>query len=268
MAEDILLFERRGPVGLVTLNRPESMNSLNHAMFRDLLAFLARCEDDYETRVLVLTGAGRMFCAGADLKTGPETWHPGVGSVANGLATVGAYGDVVRRLRRIPQPIIAAVNGAAAGGGFSIALGCDMRFGSPAARFACSYVQVGLGGGEMGSSFFLPRLLGSARAADLMYTGRVVEAEEALQMGIISRIVPAETLVDEAVATAQTMAEKVAPFALRVTKEVLTESLNGLSLDAALKMEGRNQILASHTDDAKEARSAFLEKRPAGWRDY
>jgi len=266
--DDILLFERRGSVGLLTFNRPEQMNSLNKAMFRALLARLDSLRSDLETRVVVLTGNGRMFCAGADLKTGPEPWHPEVGTAANGIATVGWYGEVIQQLRRVPQPVIAAVNGAAAGGGFSISLACDIRIGSPSARFACSFVQLGLGGGEMGTSFFLPRLIGSANAAELMYTGRIVEAEEALAMGLLSRIVPAERLLDEATEFAAGIAAKVSPLALRLTKEALTESLNGLSLEAALKIEGRNQILATHTADAAEARAAFFEKRAPAWTDH
>lgn len=269
MADDeILTFERRGPVGLLTFNRPDQMNSLNQPMFRALLARLDDLRSDLATRVVVLTGNGRMFCAGADLKSPQQPWHAEVGSVANGIATVGWYGEVIQRLRRIPQPVIAAVNGAAAGGGFSISLACDMRIGSPAARFACSFVQIGLGGGEMGTSFFLPRLVGSANAAELMYTGRIVEAEEALSMGLLSRIVPAERLLDEALELAGNIAAKVSPLALRLTKEALTESLNGLSLDAALKLEGRNQILASQTTDAAEARGAFLERRAPSWTDH
>ena len=267
MDDEILLFERRGEVGMLTLNRPDQMNTLNQDMLRQLLDRLEQLEADFETRVLVVTGAGRMFCAGADLKAPPKPWRQDVGKVASMMANADAFGEVVRRMRRIPQPIIAAVNGAAAGGGFALAFAADMRLASPAARFACSFGQAGLTGAEMGSSFFLHHLIGPANAADLMYTARVVESEEALTMGLVSRVVPADRLLDESLELAESMITKLTPFALRMTKEALTENVNGLSLDAALKLEGRQQILASHTEDQVEARAAFAEKRRPVWRD-
>jgi enoyl-CoA hydratase/carnithine racemase len=264
-----LLWERQGPIGVLTLNRPERLNALDHGLVHALLDFFAARMTDYTTRVIIVTGAGRAFCAGLDLKARGKqgAWHEGVGPVQDAYAFQEAIAEVIVRMRRCPQPLIAAVNGAAAGGGFSIALACDIRFGSPAARFACSFLNLGLGGGDMGSSYFLPRLAGAAHAADLLYSGRIVEAEEAFAMGLLNRIVPAEELLDVCLAQARGMVERASPLGLRLTKEVLNETVAGISLETALKLENRNQILAAQTADATEAARAWLERRAPLWRD-
>jgi enoyl-CoA hydratase/carnithine racemase len=265
----ILDFERRGAVGVVTLNRPERLNALNQEMVRALSAFFDERMLDHETRFLVLTGAGRGFCAGLDLKAGGEQgpWVAGVGPVQASYAFQKSIADIVVKMRRCPQPIIAAVNGAATGGGFSLALACDMRIATPFARFACSFLNLGLGGGDMGTSYFLPKLAGPAHAADLLYSGRIVDAEEALGMGVVTRIVEPEDLVPAAVKVAEGILARCSPMGLRLTKEALNESLAGASLETMIQLENRNQILASTTADSGEARRAWAEKDEPRWRD-
>jgi enoyl-CoA hydratase/carnithine racemase len=171
------------------------------------------------------------------------------------------------KMRNCPQPIIAAVNGAATGGGLSIAIASDMRIGTEHARFACSYLNLGLGGADVGSSYFLPKIAGSAHAADMLYSGRIVDANEAKEMGLITRIVSTEELIPTAVAIAEGITRKASPMGLRLTKQVLNETVNGIPLETALKLENRNQILASQTADSREARQAWFEKRDPAWRD-
>lgn len=267
--DEILQFERREGVGILTLNRPERLNALNHDMVRGLRAFFDARELDYETRVLIITGAGRGFCAGLDLKARGEQgpWKDGIGRVQDTYAFQESIADIVVKMRKAPQPIIAAVNGPATGGGFSLALASDMRIATPAARFACSFLNLGLGGGDMGTSYFLPRLVGSAHAADLLYSGRIIDADEALRMGIVTRIVDQVDLIDTAYEIARGIIRRASPLGLRLTKEVLNETVSGISLEAALKLENRNQILAGQTEDSAESLQAWFEKREPQWRD-
>ncbi len=266
---DNVLFEQRGPIGIVTLNRPERLNAVDYDMLRSLRAFFAERHRDYATRMLVITGAGRGFCAGLDLKAGGEQgqWQPGSGPVQDSYTFQEDIADLVVQMRRCPQPLIAAVNGAATGGGLSIAIACDMRIGTENARFACSFLNLGLGGADVGSSYHLPKIVGAAHAADLLYSGRIVDADEAKEMGLITQIVPQERLLETAVAMAERILRKASPMGLRLTKEVLNETVTGISLENALKLENRNQILASQTADAREARTAWAEKRDPVWTD-
>ncbi len=267
--EQPLTFESRGPLGILTLNRPERLNAIDHAMLRALRSFFDDRHRDFATRVIIVTGAGRGFCAGLDLKAGPEqgAWQPGVGPVQDSLTFQEDIADLMVRMREAPQALIAAVNGPATGGGLSIALACDMRIGTEHARFACSYLNLGLGGADVGSSYFLPKIVGMAHAADMLYSGRIVEAQEALQMGLITRIVEREDLLPTAIAIAEGIIRRASPLGLRLTKQVLNETVNGISLQTALKLENRNQILAAQTQDAREARQAWFEKRDPAWRD-
>lgn len=264
-----LHYEQRGPIGLLTLNRPERLNAIDHGMLSELRAFFDARRRDYATRVLVITGAGRGFCAGLDLKAGGEQgpWQPGVGPVQELMTFQEDIADLMTKMRDCPQPIIAAVNGAATGGGLSIAIASDMRVGTEHARFACSYLNLGLGGADVGSSYFLPKLVGASHAADLLYSGRIVDADEAKAMGLLTRLVSPEELLPAAFAIAEGMVRKASPFGLRLTKQVLNETVNGIPLETALKLENRNQVVASQTADAAEARRAWAEKRDPAWRD-
>ena len=266
---DSLLFEQRGGVGVVTMNRPERLNAIDHDLLRALRGFFDDRHRDYATRVIVITGMGRAFCAGLDLKAAGEQgpWQPGVGRVQDSYTFQEDIADLMIKMRRCPQPIIAAVNGAATGGGLSIAIASDMRVGTEMARFACSYLNLGLGGADVGSSYFLPKLIGAAHSADMLYSGRIVESAEAKEMGLLNQIVPREELLPRAISIAEGMIRKASPLGLRLTKEVLNETVTGISLENALKLENRNQILASQTADAAEARTAWFEKRDPVWRD-
>ncbi|WP_322796243.1 enoyl-CoA hydratase/isomerase family protein [Tepidiforma sp.] len=267
--EQPLHFESRGPIGILTLNRPERLNAINHEMLRALRGFFDARHRDFATRVIVITGAGRGFCAGLDLKAGGEQgpWQPGVGPVQELYTFQEDIADLMVKMRECPQPLIAAVNGPATGGGFSIALACDMRIGTEHARFACSYLNLGLGGADVGSSYFLPKIVGAAHAADLLYSGRLVDAREAREMGLMTRIVPPDDLLPAALAIAEGIVRKASPLGLRLTKQVLNETVNGIPLQTALKLENRNQALASQTADAREARQAWAEKREPRWQD-
>ena len=260
-------FEQRGPIGILTLNRPERLNAIDNEMLKSLRAFFDARKRDFATRIIVVTGAGRGFCAGLDLKAENDAWQPGVGPVANLMTFQEDIAELMVKMRDCPQPIIAAVNGPATGGGLSIAIASDMRIGTENARFACSYLNLGLGGADVGSSYFLPKLVGAANAADMLYSGRIVDAAEAKAMGLLTRIVGHEELLPAALAIADGILRKASPLGLRLTKQVLNETVNGIPLETALKLENRNQALASQTADAAEARRAWFEKRDPQWRD-
>jgi enoyl-CoA hydratase len=267
---DVIQYEKRGQVGVLTLNRPERLNAINHEMLRALRGFFDDRHRDYGCRVIVVTGAGRGFSAGLDLKAegdGQGSWQPGTGEIQDVYTFQEDIADLVVKMRRCPQPIIAAVNGAAAGGGLSIAVASDVRIGTPNSRFACSFVNLGLSGCDVGSSYHLPKIVGAAHAADMIYSGRTVEAEEAREMGLITRIVEHEELVQTCLDIAALWIRRSSPLGLRLSKEVLNETVTGVSLETALKLENRNQIVATATADSKEARQAWAEKRDPVWRD-
>jgi enoyl-CoA hydratase len=246
-------------IGLITLDRPERLNAITWELVDEVHECLSEIESDPSIRVVIITGAGRGFCSGTDLKAGRE--NPEAKSdVSTGSRSQRRIGDLVLRLRKIPQPVIAAVNGVAAGGGFSIAMAADIRIAAESARFVGSYINIGLGGGEMGSSYFLPRLIGLSRAAEIIYTGRFVESDEAERIGFVSRVVPDGETLEAALELARAMLEK-SPFGLRMTKEVLNQAIDAQSLEAQLYLENRTQTLATQTSDFSESVAAFQEKR-------
>jgi enoyl-CoA hydratase len=250
-------------VSVLTFNRPEKLNAISWEMVEEIHQVLDTLETDTSTRVLILTGAGTGFCSGTDLKASAESQSKtNTVDIARQMRNQRRIADIPIRMRKIPQPIIAAVNGVAAGGGFSFAMACDLRIAVPGARFIASYINIGLSGGELGSSYFLPRLVGIARASDILYTGREVWGEEAAEIGLVSRLVDDGQCVDVALETAKVMLGK-SPFGLKMTKEVLNHSVDAPNLEAAIYMENRTQSLAVATTDFREAVSAFQEKRPA-----
>jgi enoyl-CoA hydratase/carnithine racemase len=267
--EYVQLGRPREHVAVLLLNRPERYNALSFQVVRELHDALAELERDLDSRVVVLTGAGRGFCSGADLKAGAENgaWEEGLGRVQHQVRVQQAYGDLVRHLRRIPQPLIAAVNGPAAGGGFSLALACDMRICTPAARFNCAFTRLGLGGAEMGTSYFLHRVVGASLAAELMFTGRFVEAEEALECGLVSRVVAESDLMETALGLAAEIVEHATPFGLRLTKEVIDLVQGGLSLEEALHLENRNQVLSVETEDFQATARQWASPGPRTFAD-
>ncbi|WZH52458.1 MAG: enoyl-CoA hydratase-related protein [Nocardioides alkalitolerans] len=265
---DPLQVERIGPVTVLTLARPERLNALSHGMLRRLGEVLDGLMYDYEQRVVVLAGEGRAFCAGMDLKGQADgaRWVDGVGAIQTTYAIQEVVARVITRLRDVPQPVVAAVHGIAAGGGLSLACAADVRVAEPGARFSAAFARLGVSGGDMGSSWFLPRIIGFERAAEALYTGREIGGEEAERIGLVAHLVPAGRARAEAIAIAERMCE-VAPFTTRMTKSLLNASRDGVALRHHLELENRTQVMMTATDDFREACDAFGERRPAAFRD-
>jgi enoyl-CoA hydratase len=252
-------------IALMTFNRPERLNAISREMIEEIHALLNRMEMEPNTRVLIMTGAGRGFCSGTDLKAGKDAWTHEY-NVSVQMRNQRRLADIPLHMRKVPQPIIAAVNGVAAGGGFSFTMACDIRIAARSARFICSFVNVGLSAGEMGSSYFLPRLVGISRASEILYTGRDVGAEEAERIGLVSKMVEDGQAVEAAMEIARTMIGK-GPFGLRMTKELLNHSVDAPNAEAQIYLENRTQALAVNSDDFREALQAFQEKRPPRFKD-
>lgn len=249
-------------VATVVLDRPERLNALSEAMFDELPRALHQLDADPALRVIVITGSGRGFCAGMDL------------SDVSALPTRGApeliraqegWGQATLALREISLPVIAAVNGPAAGAGFSLALATDIRIASTTARFNAAFIRVGLTGGDVGSSWLLPRIVGLGQAYEALLTGRLIDAPEALRIGLVNRVVEPDGLLQEATNLAREIAAN-SPTAVRLTKQVLQTNVDAPSLRAAMALENRNQVLAMTTEDMAEAVDAFLSKRPPRFR--
>jgi enoyl-CoA hydratase len=246
-------------VVLATLDRPERRNALTDQMFDDLRALQTEVDADPSARVLVLTGAGQGFCAGLDLElaaTLPEL------PADQFYAHQQRWAEATVGFLRMRTPVIAAVNGAAAGAGFGLALAADIRFCSPEARFNAAFVRIGLSAGDVGCSWTLPRVVGLGRAMEIMLTGRFVEAEEAARIGLVTDVVPADKLLDRALETASLISANT-PFGVQLSKEIVHTNVDAPSLSAALELENRSQVLASRSPDMLEALTAFREKRPA-----
>lgn len=242
MAYETLRHEQHGAVAVLTLERPRCLNAIDHVMRDELCAFLDARSTDSETRVIVLTGAGRAFSAGLDIKD-PVLVNP-----SGGLGPKSAYqaqrgfSELILKMRRCPQPIIAAVHGVAVGAGFSMAMASDIRLGTPAAKFQAAYINLGLGGADMGSSWLLPRAVGTANAARYLMTGDFLLADEAHRIGFLQAVVAEAELMHEALGLASTLAGK-SPLGLRLTKEALDQNTSGVSLEEAIRLEDRNQAL-------------------------
>jgi enoyl-CoA hydratase len=246
-------------IAVLTLRRPQRLNALTWELMDDLLAALAKVAGDHSIRVLVLTGAGRGFCAGLDISTDdPLGLREDVEVV---YARQEKVASLALALKALPQPVIAAVNGPAAGGGLALALAADVRICSDQASFNVAFVRIGLSGGDVGVSYLLPRIVGAGVAAELMLTGAPVDAERALLTGLANRVVPAAELLGAARGLAREIARN-APFGMQMTKQVLHRNIDAGSLEAAIELENRTQILASRTRGAEEALSAFRERRP------
>lgn len=254
MATDntVLLREKRGPVEWVTLNRPESLNAMNPDLVTALRRYFEATYEDHETRIIVLKANSRNFCAGLDLKQQPPIER----SDEERLAGQMNIRDIYKAMRRCPQPIISLVQGAACGGGFSLALASDIRILGESARMNAAYITIGLTGGDMGSSYFLPRLVGTSLASELLLTGRFIEAAEALQHRLCSRVAPDDQLETAADDLIEAMPGNSA-LGLRLTKDALNFAVDAPSMDAAMAMEDRQQILATYSGDIAERRKRF-----------
>jgi enoyl-CoA hydratase len=247
-------------VTTVRLHRPEQLNALNYTLVGELHDALDQVAADDDCRVVVLTGTGGAFCAGLDLRdfgTPPETGahryrHAGV-------SPQGFLANLAQHLYDTPQIVIAAVDGVAFGGGLALACACDLRIASVTARFCSAFIRTGLTGTDVGITYFLPRLIGAARAFDMIVTGRAVDAAEAERMGLVSRVVAVDDLPGATLELAQQIAGYTA-FGLRRTKEVMWHNLEAPSVAAAIAMENRNQELAVHEPEVLEYMRAYGER--------
>jgi enoyl-CoA hydratase len=261
-ANDAVLVDRaHDGVAVVTLNRPDRRNAMNYALLSALHATLESLASARDCRVIVLTGAGPSFCAGLDLSEGVAIpGGEGLGRPQAGMRVQQYIADLIPRFRRQPQPIIAAINGAASGGGLALTLGSDIRIAAESARFNVAFIKVGLSACDIGTSWLLPRLIGASRAYELMLTGRFADAAEALRIGLVTEVVPDASLLDAALAEADLILGNGA-FGVRMTKEVMWSQLEIGSMQAGIDLENRTQVLSSFAGDMEEAMTAFLEKR-------
>ena len=240
-------------VAVITLNRPNALNAFDRPMKRELLAALRAAARDDAVRAIVLTGAGRAFSAGQDLREPFGGDHP---TLAEELRRL--YNPIILELRRLPKPVIAAVNGVAAGAGASLAFACDLRVAAETASFVLAFGRVGLVP-DNGATWFLPRLIGPGRAAELMLSGEPLSAARAEELGLVNKIVPAESLAGEAMAMARRLVD-AAPIALALTKRALNRAQEG-SLEEALEYEASLQGIAGQSADHAEGVMAFMAKR-------
>lgn len=242
MAYETLTYATEGPIGVLTLNRPKCLNAMNYVMLNEFREFFDERLRDHATRVIVLTGAGRGFNPGLDIHDPAITMPAGGFTPKYTYELQKLFSDFILFMRRCPQPIIGAINGAAAGAGFSMAMACDVRLAAPEAKFSAAYINIGAGGADMGSSWLFPRAVGNGNAARYLLTGDLFDAEEAYRIGFVQAIVERERLMTEALALAKTMAAK-SPLGLRLTKEALNRNAGGLSLEDAIQIEDRNQAM-------------------------
>lgn len=262
---------------VVTITRPERRNALSSNTLAAMHREIDRIAGDPSVRVVVLTGEGTGFCAGADMKSGPEdsddlSGVPG-GELLSGVtnptvvtfATQELMANLFEKIHRLRVPVIAAVNGDAHGGGFALALACDIRVASENATFGAVFIKRGVSACDMGTSYHLPRLVGASRSAELLLTGRVFDAAEAAAMGLVTEVVPFGQVVDRALAKAREIAANP-PLAVWMTKETMWQTVDAPSLRYALDIENRTQVMCTATGELSEAFRAFREKRPASWK--
>jgi enoyl-CoA hydratase/carnithine racemase len=251
------LYEARDNVGWITLNRPERLNALTFEVYRELTDTFAALRSEDDVRAVVITGAGRAFCSGGDV-------HDIIGELferdMQGLLEFTRMTcELIRNIRALPKPVIASLNGTTAGAGACIALASDIRIAAPSAKIAFLFVRVGLSGADMGASHLLPRLVGLAKATEMLYTGDFVSAEEAERMGLYNRVVAQDELAGATKELATRLAAGPA-FALMMTKEMLNREMD-VSLDTALEWEAQAQATCMQHPDYREAYEAFVEKR-------
>ena len=250
---------------VVTLNNPERLNALSMDLVSALHETLDGLATDADCRVVVLSGAGRGFCSGLDLSERPvaPTAKYRTGP-ASGLRTQEFIASLVPKIIRLPQPVIAAVNGPAVGGGMALAAACDLRIASASALFGVQFIRLGVSGCDVGISYTLPRLVGAARAAELIYTARHFGPEEAERIGFVSEVVDDSELLARAMQTAEILVSH-SPFALEMTKQVFRANQDAANVDSAIALENRTQILAGASGEFAEAAAARAEKRSPSW---
>src|SRR5215211_6254457 len=246
-------------IATITLNRPERLNALTFEVYRELTDTFAALRDERDVRVVVLTGAGRAFCSGGDV-------HDIIGELFSRdmeglLEFTRMTCELIQNMRALPKPVIASLNGTTAGAGACIALASDIRIAAPSAKIAFLFVRVGLSGADMGAAYLLPRVVGLAKATEMLYTGDFVSAEEAERIGLYNRVVAPEELAQVTRDYAQRMARGPA-FALAKTKEMLNRELD-MNLETALESEAQAQAICMQHPDYREAYKAFVAKRDA-----
>lgn len=257
----VTTVDHGGGVLEIRLDRPERFNTLETVIVQELHDLLAELALRTDVRAIVLSGAGKHFCAGADLEGhGVAPGGDGSRAVPDWMSVQEHIATLVTRLRNLRMPVVAAVQGAASGGGFALALASDVRVCSTDARFNAAFVKIGLSACDIGVSWILPRLVGASRAFDMLLTGRFVEAQEADRIGLVSRLVPGEDLMSAALEIAHSIAAN-SPYGVRMTKQVMWSQLEISSQAAGLDLENRTQVTAALTGDHREAVAAFLEKR-------
>jgi enoyl-CoA hydratase/carnithine racemase len=255
--------EVKGGVHWLSLNRPDSLNAINTQMATELRDYFGGLFQDRSCRVVVMRGEGRAYCAGLDIKDHADLVQAPFGG---GFGFQGHLADVYIKMRRCPQPIISLVHGAASGGGFAFALASDIRIAGESMKMNSAFIKIGLSSCDMGVSYFLPRLVGLTIASELMMTGRFVNAERALAVGLINQVVADEELTEAAQVYVDEMMA-TSPMGLRMTKEGLNMAIDAGSLEAAMAIENRNQLMCSASADFKEGLMAFIEKRKPIYKD-
>jgi enoyl-CoA hydratase len=260
-------------IGILTLNRPEKLNAISFQMEEELHSILDHLMVNLNCRIIILKGAGRAFCAGTDLQEGlilnskkvQESYKKYycldvTEPIKRKLYYQWRISQLIVKMRKINQPIIAIIQGPAAGGGFSFVLAADIRIASEEAQFINSPINIGLTGADIGASYFLPRLIGMSTAAEILYTGRTVNGKEAKEIGLVSKLVVKDKLLTAAVELAEEMLKK-SPIGLRMTKKAINLSLDSPSLDTIIQFENSSQVITFSSKDMNEASSAFFEKR-------
>jgi len=258
MGYNSFLFSVEDRVATIRLNRPDTLNSLTFEVYTELARAFTELKDDSSVRSVVLTGEGRGFCSGGSVNEIIEKLI--VRDIKEKYRFTRLTCDVVKNMRRLRKPILAAVNGVAAGAGAMLALASDIRICSEQARFAFLFVKVGLAGTDMGAAWLLPRVVGAGRATELLMTGETIDAKEAYRIGLANRVVPAEELMSQTVALAKKLADGPA-LALGLTKELLNNEAS-MSLEEALEAEAQAQCWLMEAPEFREGYQAFIEKRP------
>jgi enoyl-CoA hydratase len=267
MAPPLLVDEPAPHVRRLTLNRPEQLNAMTAELCEALHEELRAVARDRSCRAVLVTGAGRAFCAGLDLRGyGAAPGNEGDDEARDRLANQQHMSTLILALRALPQPVIAAVNGPAAGFGLALTLGCDIRFASREAVFRVAFLNIGVSNCDMGTSWLLPRLIGASRSHELMLTGRRVDAEEALRIGLVADVLDGPQLIERSLESAAQIAT-LAPWGVRLTKRGMWAALEIPSERAAVEFEDRQQIMATFGAAPPEAIAAFLEKRAADFAD-
>jgi enoyl-CoA hydratase len=258
---DVVLEREEGGITVLRLNRPERLNALTDDTVAELARTLEALAGDNQLRVLIVTGAGRGFCAGFDLTLAAEApLTRELGEAGAWTARQEAFAGIVTRLRALRAPVIAAVNGPANGAGLGLALACEIRIAAPTAAFNAAFVKVGMSGCDIGVSWLLPRCVGMSRAFEIMLTGRMLDAAEAERVGLVSAVVPADELLPKALELARSIAANSA-FGVWMTKRGAWANVEASSLQAAIELENRTQILARTTGELARAAEAVVNRR-------